>query len=113
MIAECGQHGVRCSKQSILAGRRSEFIKARPEHEPALHIASHEAVELECNGEAMRGWAGKLCGRYELGKGGRTGLQSTENRGCLVEYANSARIVHRTILQSRRLRRKCNSIQRQ
>lgn len=66
-------------------------------------------MKLKRYGKSVCCWAGELSGCDELRKGGWTGFESTENRGRLVQNANSARIVHRTILPSRRLRRKCRA----
>ncbi|GGO56838.1 hypothetical protein GCM10012286_72250 [Streptomyces lasiicapitis] len=45
-------------------------------------------------------------GRDQPGKGGGTGLQGAQDKGCLVENADAARVVHETILASHSVKRK-------
>src|SRR5690606_21947811 len=92
--------------QSVLASGRRELGEARTEHEAALQIASDEAVMLERDGQPMGRRTGKLGGGDELRESRGTRLEGTEHRSGLVEYADSARVVHSSILPSRWMRRK-------
>ena len=104
VVAQRGEHGAGGGEQAVLAGGRRELREARSEHEPALHVARDQAVVLERHGQPVGRRASKMGGGDELRERGRPGLESAENGCGLVQHADSARVVHRSILASRRLR---------
>src|SRR5690606_35827763 len=61
---------------------------------------------LERDGEPVRRRTSEVGGCDELCQRRRSGFQSTEDAVGLVQHADSARLVHRTIVPSRRMRRK-------
>ena len=98
------EHRAGGREQPVLAGGRGELAEPGAEHEAALHVAGHQAVVLERDGEPVRRRAGQPRGGHELGEGGGPGLESTENDGGLVQDADSARVVHASILPSHVMR---------
>src|SRR5674476_1560242 len=72
----------------------------------ALHVPGHQAVVLECDGEPVRGRTREVGCCHQLRESCRAGLECAEDRGGLVQHADSARVVHVPILASRGLRRK-------
>ena len=58
-VAQPGQHRSGGREQPVLAGRGGQLGEPRPEHEPSLHVAGHEPVVLERDGEPVRGGPGQ------------------------------------------------------
>lgn len=105
-VAQPGQHRTGGSQQPVLTGRGGQLAQAGAEHEPALHVASHQPVVLERDGEPVSRRPGQSRRRHESGQGRRSGLECGQNESCFVENADSARVVHETILPSRIVERK-------
>ena len=80
------------------------------EHEAALHVAGHEPVVLERDGQPVGGRSGEAGARDETGEGGRSGLERREHEGGFVEHPDSARVVHTLIMPSHNM--DCKSIRR-
>ena len=80
VIAQCDQNGHCGSKQTVLAGRRGEFLETRPQNETSLHVACNEAVILQCDGQAVCCWACKTRCCDQLCKGGRTCFEGAQNQ---------------------------------
>ncbi len=76
VVAQRGEHGAGRGQQAVLAGGGRELGQPRAEHEPTLHVAGHQPVVLEGDGEPVRGGAGQVGGRDELGEGGRARLRA-------------------------------------
>ncbi|GLW06100.1 hypothetical protein Misp01_12300 [Microtetraspora sp. NBRC 13810] len=60
---------------------------------------------LQGHGQPVRGGPGQAGRLHELRQGSRSGLQGIEHQNGLVEYADSARVVHNPILTSRHMRK--------
>ena len=99
-VAQPGEHRAGGGEQPVLAGRRGQLGEAGAEHEAALHVAGHEAVVLEGDGEPVRGGSGQAGAGDETGEGGRSGLERRQHEGGFVEHADSARVVHTLIMPS-------------
>ncbi|GHC84861.1 hypothetical protein GCM10010349_70080 [Streptomyces flavofungini] len=93
-------------EQAVLARRRGQLGQARAQDETALHVARHHPVVFQGHGQTMSRGSCKTGGRDQPGKGGGTGLQGAQDKGCLVENADAARVVHATILASHSVKRK-------
>ncbi|GGU98824.1 hypothetical protein GCM10010245_01130 [Streptomyces spectabilis] len=100
------EHRARRGEQAVLARRRGQFGQARAEDEPALHVPGHHPVVLQGHGETVRRGSCEPGGRDQSREGGRTGLQSAQDKGRLVQNAYAARVVHETILASHSVKRK-------
>jgi hypothetical protein len=88
-VAQSRQHGAGGGEQAVLTRGGGELGETRAEHEPALHVACHQSVVLECHGEPVRSRSGQTGAGHESGEGGRAGLQCGQHEGCLVEDADS------------------------
>ncbi|GHH65711.1 hypothetical protein GCM10018775_86800 [Streptomyces umbrinus] len=103
-----GEHRARRREEAVLARGRGQLGEAGAENEAALHVARHHPVVFKCHGEAMcRGSCQPGC-RDQPCEGGRTGLQGAQDKGCLVQNADAATVVHETILASHSVKRKFN-----
>ncbi|GGR47044.1 hypothetical protein GCM10010497_58190 [Streptomyces cinereoruber] len=102
------EHRARGREEAVLAGRGGELREARSEDEPALHVARHHPVVFQCHGETMCRGSCESRRRDQSCEGGRTGLQGAQDKGCLVENAYAARVVHATIFASHSVKRKFN-----
>lgn len=87
-------------QQPVLTGRGGELGEPRPEDEAPLHVARHEAVVLEGDGEAVGRRTGEVRRVDELGKGRGPGLEGTQDGRGFVQDADSTRVVHGSILPS-------------
>ena len=97
LVPQGGQHRARGGQEVVLPGGGGELAQARPQDEPSLGVACHQAVELQCHCDAVGGGAGQVGGRDELGQGGRARLQGVHDQGGLVDDADAAavfRVVH-------------------
>ena len=102
-VAQPGQHGSGGRQQPVLAGGGGQLGQPRTEDEAALHVAGHETVVLERDGEAVRGRPGQAGAGDQTGQGGRPRLEGGEHEGGLVEDADAgsaAGTVHMAILPS-------------
>ena len=99
-VAQPGQDRSGGGQQAVLAGGGGQLGEPGAEHEPALHVARHQPVVLECHGEPVGGRPGQPGAGHQTGEGGRSCLEGGEHEGGLVENADSARVVHMAILPS-------------
>ncbi|GIH78674.1 hypothetical protein Plo01_51030 [Planobispora longispora] len=60
---------------------------------------------LQRDRQPVGGGPGQTGRLHELRQGSRTGFESVEHENGLVEYADSARVVHTPILPSRHMRK--------
>ncbi|GHD67287.1 hypothetical protein GCM10010317_069810 [Streptomyces mirabilis] len=102
------EHRAGRREESVLARGRGQLGEAGAENETALHVTRHHAVVFKCHGEAMCRGSCQSGRRDQSREGGRTGLQSAQDKGCLVQNADAATVVHATILASHSVKRKFN-----
>ena len=102
-VAQSGEHRAGRGEQAVLAGRRGELGEPGAEDEASLHVAGHQPVVLEGHREAVGGGPGQPGAGDEAGQGGRSGLESGEHEGGLVEHADARSVVHMPILSSQRV----------
>ena len=60
------------------------------ENGTALHVAGHQAVVFECDGEAVGGGPRGPVAGGQAREGGRANCSALEHKGCLVENADAA-----------------------
>ena len=99
-VAQPGQHRAGGGEQAVLAGGGGQLGEPGAEHEASLHVAGHQAVVLQRDGETVGGGPGEAGAGDQPGEGRRTGLEGGEHEGGLVEHADSAGVVHMAILPS-------------
>src|SRR5699024_3359069 len=104
VVAQGQQNRTGSCQQPVLTGGGGQLGQPRTEDETALHIAGDEPVELQGDRQAVRRRAGKMSSGNQLRERGRTRFQGTEHGRCFVQNADSARIVHRSILTSHTVR---------
>ena len=88
VVAQRAEHRPGGGEQAVLTGGGGELAQARPEDEPALEVAGHEAVVLQRDRQPVRRRSGQSGGRDELREGRRAGLEGAEDDGRLVEDAD-------------------------
>ena len=89
-VAQPGQDRPGGGQQPVLAGGGGQLGQPGSEHEAALHVAGHQAVVLERDGEPVGGRPGEAGAGHQTGEGGRACLEGSEHEGGLVENADSA-----------------------
>src|SRR5699024_10934067 len=104
VVAQSQQDRAGRCQQPVLTGGSGQLGQSGTEDETALHIAGDEPVELQGDRQAVRRRAGKMSSGNQLGERGRTRIQGYEHGRCFVQNADSARIVHRSILTSHTVR---------
>ena len=102
-VAQSGEDRAGGGEQAVLAGCGGELGEPRAEDEAALHVAGDQAVVLEGHREAVGGGPGQPGAGDEPGQGGRSGLESGEHEGGLVEHADARSVVHMPIFSSQRV----------
>ena len=105
-VAQVAEDRLGHRQQPVLAGGRGQLGDPGPEDEPALGVAGHEPVMLQRDGDPVRGRPRQACRADELGERSGAGLHGAQHGNGLVQYADSARVVHVLILPSRYSR--CN-----
>ncbi|GKQ41284.1 hypothetical protein ALMP_78010 [Streptomyces sp. A012304] len=101
-----GEHRPGGRQETVLARRGGQFRQARAENETALHVARHHAVVFQSHGQTVSRGSCESGGRDQPREGGRTGLQGAQDKGCLVQNADAATVVHETIFPSHSVKRK-------
>ena len=96
-------------EQSVLPGRRGELGDPGAEDEPALDVTGEQAVMLQCDGDTVGSRPGQARCLNELSQRGRAALSGGKYANGLIQYADSARVVHVLILPSQHLRCKLKS----
>ena len=105
-VAQVREHRAGGGQQAVLARGRGQLGEPGAEDETALHVARDHTVVFQSHGQAVGRGSCESGGRDQPGEGGRTGLQSAQDQGCLVQNADAARVVHETILASHSVKRK-------
>ncbi|GAB7104685.1 hypothetical protein JCM4814A_29990 [Streptomyces phaeofaciens JCM 4814] len=100
------EHRARGGEETVLTGGRGQLGQTGAENETALHVARHHTVVLQSHGQAVGRGSCESGGSDQACEGGRTGLQGAQDKGCLVQDADAATVVHATILPSHSVKRK-------
>ncbi|GGW46439.1 hypothetical protein GCM10010350_33070 [Streptomyces galilaeus] len=103
-----GEHRTGRREEAVLARGRGQFGQARAENETALHVPRHHTVVLQSHGQPVGRGSCESGGSDQACEGGRTGLQGAQDKGCLVQNAYAATVVHETIFSSHSVKRKFN-----
>ena len=70
-VAQPGEHRAGGGEQPVLAGGGGQLGQPGAEDEPALHVAGHQAVVLESDGEPVGRRSGQPGAGDQTGQGGR------------------------------------------
>jgi methylated-DNA-[protein]-cysteine S-methyltransferase len=105
-VAQPSEHGARGGQQAILPGGGRELSQSRAKDEPPLRVASDQPVVLQSHGEPVGRRAREPGAGHEACQRRRTRLECGKDESRFVEYADSARVVHASILPSQILKRK-------
>ncbi len=104
-VAQVAEDRLGHRQQPVLPRGRGQLGDPGPQDEAALGVTGHEPVMLQRDGDPVRGRPRQARRADELGERSGAGLHGAQHGNGLVQYADSARVVHVLILPSRYSRR--------